>query len=176
MTIRTGDRLPGATFTIMTPEGPASRSTEEIFGGRTVVLFAVPGAFTPTCDRKHLPTYLAEHDAIKAKGVDLIACLAVNDVFVLDAWARASAVGDRILMLADGNADFVRAIGLAMDSSRFGMGTRSRRFSMLVEDEVVTEMHVDEPGQFELTGARNLACQLSAAGTAPDEPALPPSA
>jgi peroxiredoxin len=159
MSIQVGDRIPDATFTVMTAEGPAPRTSQELFDGRKVVLFAVPGAFTPTCNNQHLPGYLAQHDAIKAKGVDLIACTAVNDVHVMNAWAKANAVGDRILMLADGNADFAKAIGLDADSSRFGMGTRSRRYSMVVDDRVVKELNVDAPGKLEVSTAERV-CQL----------------
>jgi peroxiredoxin len=160
MSIRVGDRLPDATFTVMTPDGPAPRTTAEVFEGRRVVLFAVPGAFTPTCNNQHLPGYLAEHDTIKAKGVDTIACVAVNDVFVLSAWAKANDVGDRILMLSDGNAAFARAIGLDADLSRFGMGVRSSRYSMVVENRVVGQLNVEAPGKLEVSTASATVCQL----------------
>jgi peroxiredoxin len=159
MSIQVGDRLPDATFTVMTAEGPTPRSVREVFGDKKVVLFAVPGAFTPTCNNQHLPGYLARHDAIRARGIDLIACTAVNDVFVLNAWAKANAVGDRVLMLADGNADFAKAIGLDADSSRFGMGTRSRRYSMVVENGTVKELNLDAPGKLEVSAAENV-CRL----------------
>jgi peroxiredoxin len=159
MSIQVGDRLPDATFTVMTPEGPAPRSVREVFADKKVVLFAVPGAFTPTCNNQHLPGYLAQHDAIKARGVDLIACTAVNDVFVMNAWAKANTVGERVLMLADGNADFAKAIGLDADSSRFGMGTRSRRYSMVVENRTVKELNLDAPGKLEVSTAENV-CRL----------------
>src|SRR5262245_39329391 len=122
MSIRVGDHLPEATFNVPTAEGAGTKTTAEVFDGRRVLLFAVPGAFTPTCHNKHLPGYLASHDAIKAKGVDLIACTAVNDVHVMGAWAKANDVGNRILMLADGNGAFARAVGLEIDLSKFGMG------------------------------------------------------
>ena len=160
MAIRPGDPVPDATFTVMTPEGQAPKKTSEIFNGRTVVLFAVPGAFTPVCHLKHLPGYLAEYDAIKAKGVDTIACVAVNDVFVLQAWAEANEVGDRILMLSDGNAEFARAVGLEVDLARFGMGMRSSRYSMVVVNGVVRELNVEQPGQFDVSSAANTLCQL----------------
>jgi peroxiredoxin len=131
MAIRPGDKVPDVNFTVMTADGPAQKSTSEVFNGKTVLLFAVPGAFTPTCNNKHLPGYLADHDALKAKGVDTIACVAVNDVFVMSAWAKANDVGDRILMLADGNGEFARAVGLDVDLARFGMGSRSNRYSMV---------------------------------------------
>jgi peroxiredoxin len=160
MAIRPGDPLPDASFTVMTADGPASKRTSEIFNGKTVLLFAVPGAFTPVCHQKHLPGYLAEHDAIKAKGVDTIACVAVNDAFVLQAWAQANDVGDRILMLSDGNADFAKAVGLDVDLSRFGMGVRSNRYSMVVVNGVVRGLNVEQPGKFEVSSASNTLCQL----------------
>jgi peroxiredoxin len=144
----------------MTADGPAQKTTSEIFNGRTVLLFAVPGAFTPTCHQKHLPGYLAEHDAIKAKGVDTIACVAVNDVHVMNAWANANEVGDRILMLADGNAEFARAVGLDVDLTRFGMGVRSSRYSMVVVNGVVKDLNVEQPGKLEVSTAANTLCQL----------------
>jgi glutaredoxin/glutathione-dependent peroxiredoxin len=160
MSIRTGDPVPDATFAVMTADGPAPKKTSEIFNGRTVLLFAVPGAFTPTCHQKHLPGYLAEHDAIKAKGVDTIACVAVNDVFVMDAWAKANEVGDRILMLADGNAEFAKAVGLDVDLGRFGLGVRSNRYSMVVVNGVVRGLNIEQPGQLEVSTAANALCQL----------------
>ncbi len=160
MAIRTGDSLPDVTFTVMTADGPAPKKTSDIFGGKTVLLFAVPGAFTPTCDKKHLPGYLAEYDAIKAKGVDTVACVAVNDVFVLNAWAQASEVGDRNVMLADGNGEFAKALGLDVDLARFGMGVRSNRYSMVVKDAVVQTLNVEEPGKLEVSTAAYTVCQL----------------
>ena len=160
MAIRTGEPVPEATFTVMTPDGPAARNTSEIFNGKTVLLFAVPGAFTPVCHQKHLPGYLAEYDAIKAKGVDTIACVAVNDVFVLNAWAQANEVGDRLLMLSDGNGEFAKAVGLDVDLSRFGMGVRSNRYSMVVVNGVVRSLNVEQPGQLEVSTAANTRCQL----------------
>jgi len=158
--IKTGDRTPDAAFTRMTADGPAPITTAELFGGRKVIVFGVPGAFTPTCSKQHLPGYLAQHDAIKAKGIDTIACLAVNDVFVMDAWARANDAGDRILMLADGNATFVKAVGLEFDLSGFGMGTRSKRFSMVVDDGVVTRLNVEEGPGVSVSGAESTSCGL----------------
>jgi peroxiredoxin len=131
-----------------------------LFAGKKVVLFAVPGAFTPTCSKQHLPGYLAQHDAIKAKGVDTIACLAVNDVFVMDEWARANGVGDRIVMLADGNGAYAKALGLEFDLSGFGMGTRSRRFSMVVDNGVVKELNVESGAGVSVSGAEATACQI----------------
>jgi peroxiredoxin len=160
MSIKVGDSLPEGTFTRMTGSGPAPVTTRELFEGKKVVLFAVPGAFTPTCSKQHLPGYLQEHDAIKAKGVDTIACLAVNDVFVMDEWARANEVGDRILMLADGNGAYTKALGLEFDLSGFGMGTRSRRFSMVVDNGVVKELNVEQGAGVSVSGAGATVCQL----------------
>lgn len=159
MSIRVGDRLPESTFRCMTPEGPSTITTREVFGRRKVVLFGVPGAFTPTCSKQHLPNYLKHYEAIKASGVDAIACVAVNDVFVLDAWARQHEVGDRVLMLSDGNGDFARQIGLELDDTRYGMGIRLRRFAMVVDDGVVTQLNVEAPGEFRVSSAE-YTCQL----------------
>jgi len=159
--ITVGDKLPEATFKTVTADGAKSLTTAEIFGGKKVVLFGVPGAFTPTCSNNHLPGYLENHDAIVARGVDTIAVVAVNDHFVMDAWARASESNGKILFLADGNADFVRAAGLDMDLSAGGLGTRSKRFSMIVEDGTVTALNVeDAPGQAVESGAAKLLEQL----------------
>jgi peroxiredoxin len=157
--IKTGDRVPDGTFTRMTDKGPAPVTTQEVFAGKNVVLFAVPGAFTPTCSRQHLPGYVANAEAIKAKGIDTIACLAVNDAFVMDAWGKAQHVGDKVLMLADGNADFTRKLGLELDATKSGMGIRSRRFSMVVEDGVVKELNVESPGEFKVSSAES-TCHL----------------
>ena len=159
MSIKVGDAIPEANLTRMTEAGPAPISTKEVFGGKKVVLFSVPGAFTPTCSKKHLPSYAANADKIKAKGIDSIACLAVNDVFVMDAWGKAHDVGDKVLMLADGNADLTKKLGLELDASGFGMGTRSQRFSMIVEDGVVKELNVEAPGEFKVSGAE-ATCKL----------------
>lgn len=159
MSIEVGDKLPDGTFKVLTPSGPSDVSANDVFAGKKVVLFAVPGAFTPTCNNKHLPSYLKHADQIKASGVDTIACMAVNDVFVMDAWAQANAVGDRILMLADGNGTYARALGLEQDSTRFGMGVRARRFAMVVEDGVVKELNVDNPGEFNVSSAE-FTCRL----------------
>jgi peroxiredoxin len=156
MAIQVGDRLPQATFRVMTAEGPAAKTTDDIFKGRKVVLVAVPGAFTPTCHRNHLPGYVQKAAEIKAKGVDAIAVTAVNDVFVMDAWAKASG-GEGLEFLADGNGDFAGAIGLTMDGSGFGLGTRSQRYSMVVEDGVVRTLNVeDAPSKADVSGADNL--------------------
>ena len=143
MTIKVGDKIPAGMFTIMGAEGPTGISTSEIFEGKKVVLFAVPGAFTPTCSVSHLPGFVVHVDDIKAKSVDIVACMSVNDVFVVDAWGKASNA-EHLLMLADGNGDFTTAIGLTLDGTGFGMGTRSQRFAMIVDDGVVSLINVDQ--------------------------------
>jgi peroxiredoxin len=143
MTIKVGDKIPLGMFTMMGAEGPTGISTSEIFDGKKVVLFAVPGAFTPTCSVSHLPGFVVHVDDIKAKGVDTVACMSVNDVFVVDAWSKASNA-EHLLMLADGNADFTTAIGLTLDGTGFGMGTRSQRFAMVVDNGVVSLLNVDQ--------------------------------
>lgn len=154
MTIAVGERLPEATFKIMTPDGPAQVTVEELTKGRKVVLFGVPGAFTPTCDRNHLPGFLTRLDEFKAKGVDEVAVVAVNDMFVMEAWAKSSGGAGKITFLADGSAEFTRAVGLDLDASGFGMGVRSKRYSMLIEDGVVKVLNIEEaPGQAEKSGA-----------------------
>lgn len=156
MTIQTGDPLPAITLVKVTPDGPDQVDTISYFAGRKVALFAVPGAFTPTCSAKHLPGFVAKAAELKARGVDEIACTAVNDAFVLGAWAKAANAGDTVTMLADGNGDFATALGLSADSRAFGMGTRSRRYAMLVDDGVVTALHVEEPGEFRVSSAEHL--------------------
>ena len=156
MTIQVGDRLPQVTFRVMTPEGPAAKTTDDVFKGRTVALIGVPGAFTPTCHKNHLPGYVQKAEELRSKGIDAIAVTAVNDVFVMDAWSQASG-GNGIEFLADGNGDFARAIGLTMDGTGFGLGQRSRRYSMVVEDGVVKTLNVEEAsGKAELSGADNM--------------------
>ncbi len=158
MPIKVGDRLPNATFRVMTPDGPAPKTTDEIFKGKKVVLFAVPGAFTPTCHRNHLPGFVKNAEAIKAKGVDAIAVTGVNDVFVMDAWKKAADADGKIdAFLADGSADFAKAIDLSLDASANGLGVRSKRYCMLVDDGVVKSLNVeDAPGKAELSGAETL--------------------
>jgi peroxiredoxin len=157
MVIAVGSRLPSATFRVMTPAGPAAKTTEEIFAGKRVVLFAVPGAFTPTCHNNHLPGFVKNVDAFKAKGIDMVACTAVNDVFVLDAWSKTSGAMEKVQFLSDGNAEFARAIGLDLDASANGLGTRSKRYAMLVEDGVVKSLSVeDAPGKAEKSTAEAL--------------------
>lgn len=160
MTIKVGDKMPAGQFAVMGSDGPGSISSDSLFGGKKVVLFSVPGAFTPTCSAKHLPGFVANADAIKAKGVDTIACLAVNDVFVMSAWGQAGKVGDKVLMLADGNGEYTRALGLELDASGFGMGQRGKRFSVVVDDGVVTELNVEPPGEFGISSAETVLEQL----------------
>ena len=160
MTLAVGDKLPEATCMTMTADGPNKLTTADVFAGKTVALFAVPGAFTPTCSAKHLPGFVEKADAIKAKGVDTIACLSVNDVFVMDAWGKSQNAGDKVLMLADGNGDFAKATGLEMDGTGFGMGTRAKRFSMLVKDGVIAELNIEGPGEFKVSSADHILGQL----------------
>jgi peroxiredoxin len=161
MTIKVGDHIPEGKFRVMGPEGPAWKSTGDVFKGKKVVLFAVPGAFTPTCHKNHLPGFLQNLDAIKAKGVDTIAVTAVNDVFVMTEWKKASAADGKIEFLADGNGDFAKALDLTMDGSAGGLGHRSKRYSMLVEDGVVKNLNVeDAPGKAEVSSAEALLKQL----------------
>ncbi|WP_269715538.1 peroxiredoxin [Caulobacter sp. NIBR2454] len=159
MTIKVGDTLPAATFMTTSPEGPKPITGDEAFKG-TVALFAVPGAFTPTCSAKHLPGFKEKAADLKAKGVDSIACVSVNDVFVMKAWAKDQGVGDEILMLADGNGDFTRAIGLDFDGSKFGMGPRSQRYSMIIKDGVVQQLNIEEGGEFRVSSADYMLGQL----------------
>lgn len=143
MTIRTGDRLPEVNLTVRTDSGPETRGTADFFAGRRVLLFGVPGAFTPTCHRNHMPGYVAQAEAIRAKGIDAIACISVNDIFVLDHWAEASGAVGKVEMLADGNGEFARATGLELDLSGAGFGVRAQRFAMVVDDGVVTELEIE---------------------------------
>ena len=160
MTIKVGDKLPNVTLSLATAEGPKPISTEEFFKGKTVALFALPGAFTPTCSAKHLPGFKQQAPTLKGKGVDTIACLSVNDAFVMRAWGEDQAVGEDIVMLADGNGDFTKAVGLELDGSRFGMGPRSQRYSMIVKDGVVKELNVEQGGEFRVSAADYLLAQL----------------
>ncbi len=160
MAIQVGDKVPAAKLRHKTAEGVKDIGTDEVFRGKRVAVFGLPGAFTPTCSAKHLPGYVAEADALRRKGVDAIACLSVNDAFVMGAWGEASGVGAKILMLADGNAELTRALGLEMDGSAYGMGPRCKRFSMLVEDGVVKTLHVEAPGKFEVSDAATLLRDL----------------
>ena len=153
MAIQVGETMPSGVFGVMTDAGPGAMSTDELFSGKKVVLVSVPGAFTPTCSAKHLPGFVEHVDAILAKGVDTVAFTAVNDVFVMHAWGRDSGVGDKIMMLADGNADYVKALGLEADSSAWGMGMRGKRFALVIDDGVVSHAAVESPGQFEVSSA-----------------------
>ena len=159
MTINVGDKLPDVKLVKATAEGPEQVQSSDYFAGRKVALFSVPGAFTPTCSAKHLPGYVDKADELKAKGVDEIACTAVNDAFVMGAWKDANSA-DTVTMLADGNADFAQALGLTMDGKGFGMGTRGQRFSMIVDDGVVKELNVEEPGDFKVSSAEHMLAQL----------------
>jgi peroxiredoxin len=160
MTVAVGDAVPSAVLMKMTEAGPAPITTEALFGGRTVALFSVPGAFTPTCSAKHLPGYITHAGEIKARGIDEIVCISVNDVFVMGAWGKNADVGENVTMLADGNGDFVKALGLTMDGSKFGMGLRGQRFSMLVKDGKVVELNIEEPGAFKVSSAEFMLEQL----------------
>ncbi len=153
MTIKVGDKIPNAKLKMKTSDGIQEITTEELFGGKKVVVFALPGAFTPTCSAKHLPGFIHKADEIRAKGVDTIACVSVNDAFVMDAWGRDQGAGEKVLMLADGNAEFSDAIGLSFDASGFGMGKRSQRYAMVVDDGEVKALHVEQPGAFEVSSA-----------------------
>ena len=160
MTISVGDRVPSTTLHHITSDGPAEISSDDLFGGKTVALFALPGAFTPTCSAKHVPSYVAAADALKAKGVDTIVCLSVNDAFVMGAWGEDRGVGDKVMMVADGSADFTRAVGLDLDLSGGGFGVRSQRYSMLVRDGVVAALHIEAPGAFEVSDADTMLGDL----------------
>lgn len=160
MTIKIGDHLPEATLVKATADGPDQIASAALFGGRTVALFSVPGAFTPTCSAKHLPGFVTHSAALTTAGVDEIVCISVNDAFVMGAWAKSADAFGKVTMIADGNADFTKALGLEMDSSRFGMGIRGQRFSMLVKDGVVTHLFVEEPGAFGVSSAEHMLAQL----------------
>ncbi len=151
MTIKIGDKMPAGEFAVMGSDGPGKITTDELFKGKRVVLFSVPGAFTPTCSQKHLPGYVKKADELKANGIDTIACTSVNDVFVMDAWGKDQGAGDKVMMLADGNATYAKALGLDLDASGFGMGTRGQRFSIIVNDGVVEQLNVEAPGQFDVS-------------------------
>jgi len=156
MTIKVGDKMPAGTFKTMTKDGPQNLTTDQLFKGKRVVLFSVPGAFTPTCDAKHLPGFVELASQFKAKGVETIACMAVNDVFVMNAWGKSGNVGDRVLMLADGNGDLARALGLESDSRPWGMGFRSRRYAAILDDGVIRQLKVDQPGRLEISTAEEV--------------------
>ena len=160
MSINVGDRLPKAAFAKATPDGPQPIDSEAFFAGRRVALFSVPGAFTPTCSARHLPGFVEKIDELKAKGVDAVACTAVNDAFVLNAWAEQAGAQGKVTMLADGNGDFVESIGLAADFNKFGMGKRGQRWSMVVNDGVVEDLNVEEPGAFNVSSADYMLARL----------------
>lgn len=157
MPIKVGDKIPSSRFRVTTPEGPAWKTTDEVFKGKKVVLFGVPGAFTGTCHKSHLPGFIQNSAAIKAKGVDMIAVTAVNDHFVMDAWRGASSAEGKVEFLSDGNGEFAKAVDMAFDASGNGLGTRSRRYSMVIDDGVVKTLNIEEaPGKVELTSAENI--------------------
>ena len=160
MTIKTGDALPAVTFMTMTADGPAPVTTADAFAGKRVALFAVPGAFTPTCSAKHLPGFVQKAGELKDKGIDRIACTSVNDVFVMAAWAKDQGAGEDVMMLADGNGDFAESIGLVLDGSKFGMGKRSQRYAMVVNDGKVEHIFVEDAGGFEVSSAEHMLAKL----------------
>ncbi len=160
MAISVGDGIPSLTLIKATAEGPQPVDSDSYFKGRRVALFSVPGAFTPTCSARHLPSFVEKADELKAKGIDEIACTAVNDAFVMSAWGQSAGVDGKVTMLADGNGEFAQAIGLTMDGSKFGMGTRGQRFSMLVRDGKVEQLNVEEPGAFKVSSAEHMLEQL----------------
>lgn len=160
MTIKVGDRMPEGKFAVMTKDGPGSLTTQDLFNGKKVAFFSVPGAFTPTCSQSHLPGFIKNAADLKQKGVDTIACMSVNDVFVMDAWGKERGAGDKVMMLADGNGDYTRALGLELDASGFGMGKRSQRFSMVVDNGVVTQLNVEAPREFKVSTAECMLGQL----------------
>jgi peroxiredoxin len=161
MAIKVGDRIPAGSFGIMKSEGPGSITADEVFKGKRVVLFSVPGAFTPTCSKTHLPGFVENSAALKAKGIDTLACLAVNDVFVMDAWGKGAGAAGKVLMLADGNATFTKALGLELDASGFGMGIRGQRFALVAKDGVVEKLMVEpSAGQCTISGGASILSSL----------------
>jgi glutaredoxin/glutathione-dependent peroxiredoxin len=160
MTIKVGDRIPSVTLKYLSPEGVKEVSSDDFFRGKRVALFAVPGAFTPTCSQRHLPGYVERAADIKGKGVDEIACIAVNDAFVMGAWGKDQRADGKVTMLADGSGDFARAVGLELDLTRMGLGKRSQRYSMVVDNGVVKALHVEQPGQFEVSSAEAMLKSL----------------
>lgn len=160
MSVSVGDKIPLVTLKTMTAEGPKEISTAEIFAGKKVVLFGLPGAFTPTCSAKHLPGFIDKHDDLAAKGVDTIACISVNDAFVMGAWGKAQEAGDKVLLLADGNADFAKAMGLDADFTAYGMGIRCKRFALVADDGIVKVLNVEAAGQFDVSSADYVLNQL----------------
>jgi len=160
MTIKVGDKVPAVNFRVLTAEGPKELTSDELFKGKKVAFFAVPGAFTPTCSQRHLPGYVDKADALKAKGVDTIACISVNDAFVMGAWGKDQKTEGKVTMLADGSGDFTRAVDLELDATRNGLGKRSQRYSMLVDDGVVKALHVEAAGKFEVSDADTMLKDL----------------
>jgi peroxiredoxin len=160
MTIKVGDTIPQATFVTMTESGPEPVETSSFFKGRRVALFSVPGAFTPTCSARHLPGFVEKADALKAKGIDEVAGTSVNDAFVMSAWGKSADAGDKVTLLADGNGDFAEAVGLVMDGTKFGMGKRGQRYSMIVNDGVVEQLNVEAPGEYKVSSAEYMLEQL----------------
>jgi peroxiredoxin len=160
MTIKVGDKVPSATLRYLSPEGPKEITTDELFRGKRVALFAVPGAFTPTCSQRHLPGYVDKAAEIKAKGIDTIACVSVNDAFVMGAWGKDQKTEGKVTMLADGSGDFTRAVDLELDATRNGLGKRSQRYSMLVDNGVVKALHIEAPGKFEVSDADTMLKDL----------------
>jgi len=160
MSIQAGEKMPSGAFGVMTDAGPGAISTDDLFSGKKVVLVSVPGAFTPTCSMNHLPGFVEQADEIVGKGVDTIACMAVNDVFVMDAWGKDRGVDNKVMMLADGNGDYAEALGLEMDGTAFGMGRRGQRFAIIVDDGVATHVGVEEAGKFEVSSAESMLANL----------------
>jgi peroxiredoxin len=160
MTIKIGDRLPAGMFKTMGASGPQEITSAQVFDGKRVLLFSVPGAFTPTCSAKHLPGYVGQSDELKKHGIDTVACTAVNDVFVLDAWGKANKADGKVLMLADGNGDYVRALGLELDLTGAMLGHRGRRFALVAKDGVVEQLNVENGGELKVSGAEQMLCQL----------------
>jgi glutaredoxin/glutathione-dependent peroxiredoxin len=160
MAIKVGDRIPSVKIKHMTKDGVKDITTDELFNGKKVALFGLPGAFTRTCSGQHLPGYVQSAEALKGKGINIIACLSVNDAFVMDAWGKSQSVGDKVMMLADGNAELTKALGLEIDRSDVGFGMRSQRYSMLVDNGVVKQLNLEKPGAFEVSGAEALLKQL----------------
>jgi glutaredoxin/glutathione-dependent peroxiredoxin len=160
MTIKVGDKIPSATLMEMKDGKPTPVKTDDFFAGKKVALFALPGAFTPTCSAKHVPGFVNNYDALRSRGVDEIACVSVNDAFVMGAWGKDQNAGDKVHMLADGNGDFTRAVGLEMDGTKFGMGKRSQRYSMIVDNGVVQSVNIEEPGAFDVSSAEYMMGQL----------------
>jgi peroxiredoxin len=161
MTVKVGDKVPSTTFMEMQDGKPTPVTSDQLFAGKKVALFALPGAFTPTCSAKHVPGFVQSHDALKGKGIDTIACVSVNDAFVMGAWGKDQGSGDKVRMLADGNGEFTRAMGLVMDGTKFGMGERSQRYSMVVDNGVIKSLNVEQPGAFEVSSAQYMMDQLT---------------